>query len=332
MLDIVKHGRWRGGPAPFGYRSVSRGTLNFKGKPILDVEIDPENAEHIKTIFRLYTREHYGTRLIARYLNDREIKMPEGGLWPAGDICRILRQRLYTGIYELHKSHYSKNKDKVESPVMPHLVIIDGDAWNKAQERLSGNRVHQTQKTVHGALLTGLLYCGQCGNRITTYNSYYPHDRKKPIEQRRKQYSYRCVNADKPRTKAERCKPAMWKQERMNETVIGFAKQFILQVDKDRLIAEQESGVSGRIAESIKRLDGTEAEVEKNAKDIKNLKAEIMKALSGESSFTQDTLSEMLKEKELEAAALTEKHERAQQEIILLRAGIIHSKKRLPRP
>ena len=52
--QAVEQGKWRGGHPPYGYRTVSKGTLNGKGRPIFDVEIDPEAAEVVRTIFRLY--------------------------------------------------------------------------------------------------------------------------------------------------------------------------------------------------------------------------------------------------------------------------------------
>jgi DNA invertase Pin-like site-specific DNA recombinase len=137
VLENVNNGRWRGGMPPYGYRSVSRGTLNYKGKPILDVEIDPVTSEHVKTMFELYTKEHYGTRSIAKYLNDRDIPTPRGTMWNSSLVCKVLRCKTYIGIYELHKQ--TKNKPLIESPVMPHLVILDKPTWHRAQDLLQKN-------------------------------------------------------------------------------------------------------------------------------------------------------------------------------------------------
>ena len=100
--EAVEKGRWRGGNPPYGYRTVSKGTLNGKGRPIFDVEIDPEAAEVVRTIFRLY-REHYAFKGIAKYLNDNEIPTTTGALWSWSQIEDILHNKLYIGIYELGK-------------------------------------------------------------------------------------------------------------------------------------------------------------------------------------------------------------------------------------
>lgn len=105
--QAVEQGKWRGGHPPYGYRTVSKGTLNGKGRPIFDVEIDSEAAEVVRTIFRLY-REHYAFKGIAKYLNDNEIPTTTGALWSWTQIEDILHNKLYIGIYELGK----KPKDK----------------------------------------------------------------------------------------------------------------------------------------------------------------------------------------------------------------------------
>lgn len=48
--ENVRQGKWRGGCPPYGYKTVSRGTLNYKGKPIFDVEIDWTNVKQVDSI------------------------------------------------------------------------------------------------------------------------------------------------------------------------------------------------------------------------------------------------------------------------------------------
>lgn len=163
----VRAGKWRGGDAPYGYRSVSRGTLNYKGKPIFDVEIDPEKSEVVKTVFRLYGKEHYGSKGIAKYLNDKGIPTKGGFLWNGSLIIKMLKNKLYTGVYVLHA--WTKNKPLIPSPVMPHLVIISQDDFDEVQDLLKKNNLNPNAQrpTQHGSLmLTGLLYCGECGNNL----------------------------------------------------------------------------------------------------------------------------------------------------------------------
>ena len=75
----IKQGKWRGGATPFGYKMVSRGTLNHKGRPILDIEQDSEEAMLVQMIFHLYTKEDCGARKIARLMNDTGKPTHKGG-------------------------------------------------------------------------------------------------------------------------------------------------------------------------------------------------------------------------------------------------------------
>jgi DNA invertase Pin-like site-specific DNA recombinase len=172
--QMVRNGKLRGGAPCYGYRSVSKGTLNFKGRPVFDVEIDPEQAEAVKMIFKLYTAENYGAKGIAKALNDKGIPTQTGILWSHTTVMQVLRNKMYLGIYELDKS--KKDKESILSPVMPQYVIIDQAAFDKAQEVISKNTTRKTgytaqRVTVHGSqLLTGLLYCGECGRKFTGYH------------------------------------------------------------------------------------------------------------------------------------------------------------------
>ena len=312
VLENVNKGRWRGGAPPYGYRSVSRGTLNYKGKPILDVEIDPVTGEHVKTVFDLYTKQNYGTRLVAKYLNDREILTPKGRLWNSSLVSKILRCKLYLGIYVLHKE--VKNKPLIESPVMPHLVLVDEAVWYKAQMLLEKNSTGARRKPTRkgNLLLTGLLYCGQCGNKLISFYSYPATERDKPHEERTRRYYYRCCGHSRPKSSIPKCKPSMWSVDIMDETVIFHAKNFVLEMDRERLLADHENDVKTRIAEASKRLDRAENDRNKNEREIKKLKDEIMRALMGESTFSQNMLGEMLKTKEAEGAEIVQRYEDAQ--------------------
>ena len=56
----VEQGKWRGGNPPYGYKTVSKGTLNGKGRPIFDVEIEPQAAEVVRTIYTNLMQEILG--------------------------------------------------------------------------------------------------------------------------------------------------------------------------------------------------------------------------------------------------------------------------------
>ncbi len=279
VLDNVNKGRWRGGMPPYGYRSVSRGTLNYKGKPILDVEIDPVTSEHVKTIFELYTKEHYGARSIARYLNDRDIPTSsKKTLWNSSLVCSVLRSKMYLGIYVLHKQ--TPNKPIVESD-MPHLKIIDEATWLAAQEQLKKNSTGPRRPpTRRGSLLlTGLLWCGSCGKKMTSFYAYSGKEQRKPIDERERRYYYRCVSEQKPKSNIPKCRPTMYSADILEERVLAYAKSFVLGADRDKLLAEYEDKTKSLREEAVMRLEKAEADTVKNERELKKLKDEIMRAL-----------------------------------------------------
>jgi hypothetical protein len=267
-------------------------------------------------MFELYTKEHYGTRSIAKYLNDRDIPTPRSTMWNSSLVCKVLRCKTYLGIYELHKQ--TKDKPLIESPVMPHLVILDESTWHKAQDLLQKNsNGPRRSPTRRGSLLlTGLAYCGHCGKKMTSFYAYTTAERKKPLDERIRRYYYRCVSESKPKSSIPKCRPSMYSADILEASVIRYAKKFVLEIDREKLIADHEDSIKTRMDEAVKRMDKAEADLAKNEREVKRLKDEIMRSLLGESTFPQATLSEMLKSKEAESLELAKRHDEAQNHIM----------------
>ncbi|MDR3216818.1 MAG: recombinase family protein [Clostridiaceae bacterium] len=317
LIDNVRNGRWRGGMPPFGYKSISRGTLNYKGKPILDVEIDTEASEAVKLMFSLYGKEHYGTRLIAKHLNDKGIETPQKTLWNASLVSKVLRCKTYIGIYQLHKQ--VKSKPLVESPRMEHLRIISDEEFYEVQRLLrvnNNNPDREYSPTRHGQLLlTGLLYCGQCGEKITSFYNIKATERNKPEGERQKTYLYRCRGYMKPLSSRPNCKPSMWTAEIVDQAVIADAKNFILTIDREKLLSGYETTAKERLKAASDKMKKAEAQAVQIEKEVKKLKDEIMKTILGESKFSQDLLNEMLANKTAEWSGATEARASAELEL-----------------
>lgn len=123
-------------------------------------EIVPQEAEVIHLIYRLYVQENLGLRRIAGYLNEKSIPTRKGGRWSVVAIRDILRSRTYTGTY----SRLGVRVPGSHPPIVPQSV------HQRVQARLASSR----QGGVHGPpswfLLSGLAYCGCCGNRMVGVN------------------------------------------------------------------------------------------------------------------------------------------------------------------
>lgn len=80
----ASEGKWIGSIAPYGYNRVK--LPNEKGYTL---EPHPEEAPIIQKIFEMYLN-HQGTKMIANYLNDREVPTRHGDLWTYSTIYQII--------------------------------------------------------------------------------------------------------------------------------------------------------------------------------------------------------------------------------------------------
>ena len=301
----VEQGKWRGGNPPYGYRTVSKGTLNGKGRPIFDVEIDPQAAEVVKTIFRLY-REHYAFKGIAKYLNDNGIPTKTGNLWSWSQIDDILHNKLYIGVYELGKKN---DYIRATSPVMEHLVIISKEVFYEVQEMIKKNTKRPTYKraTVRGSkLLTGLLYC-ECGKKYTSQTNRRLCHRSDGTEYYYERNIYRCASYRMP--KIGQCAKPPIKTETLDELVVKDLKNFILKTDFDKLLQSNDDSVKEKemiLSEQLKHLSKDKSQLEK---ELLKLSEEVCKVIMGESQWSQTTLSKLIEAKEQALKDIIKKQE-----------------------
>lgn len=134
------------GRPPYGYKVGLRHRL----EPV------PDEAALVRYIFRLYTQEGLGIRLIARRLNEEGHRTRRDGNWSMVTIRDILRNRVYLGTY---------SRFGVRVPGS-HTALISPEDHRKAQDRMAARRTAGGPRNVNPYLLAGLAYCGYCGNRM----------------------------------------------------------------------------------------------------------------------------------------------------------------------
>lgn len=169
-------GRFMGATAPFGYRLVK-----IKGEKGNTLEIDPEEAEIIRLMFRLYTEEGLGCRKLADRLNELKIPTRKGTLWTAPVIKTMIENVVYTGkIRYSYKKKVTKLVDGTikkariydhDCPVYEgrHPAIIDEETFQKAQKQRVINTNHQTPANrVFFNVFSGIAYCAECGARVSS--------------------------------------------------------------------------------------------------------------------------------------------------------------------
>jgi DNA invertase Pin-like site-specific DNA recombinase len=320
LVNSVKQGRWRGGNIAYGYKTVSRGTLNFKGKPIRDVEIDEEQAEVVRKIFRLSRVDNYGIKRIARYLNDNCIPAQKGGRWGTTQVIQILQNKLYKGIYVLHSTI---DKPQVVSPIMESFIIIPSHEWDETQERLrqrASRGKGEVKNTTHGKLLlSGLVFCGTCGTKMTTFGQKSRFVRKDGTVSKKKHYKYICGTHSYPST--EHCTgQTTFSSVKLERAVVDDVKRFLSKLNHKELIEEYLNKIDVEAKTLAQDFNAKTAAISRAEGELLRLKEEILKSLMGTSSFTEAMIKDLLVKKERELKDLYSAIEEVQNNILRIDA------------
>ena len=163
-LQMVQEGLYRGGLIPFGYKLEFLGRTNKKNQPVRDLMIDERESEIVKEIYHKTVSDGWGTNRIANWLNDQHIPTKRGtAFWRATSIHALVRNPIYTGRIRFGGD--------ISEP-FDHLRIIDDALFEQCElvikrrvPRKSSKRSGNLRSTSPG-LLTGILYCGSCGERL----------------------------------------------------------------------------------------------------------------------------------------------------------------------
>jgi len=113
------------------------------------MEIVPEQAEIVHAAF-----EHYKAN-VSQNATMRYIRETYDLNWCLATLCRILRDRLYTGHYE--------RGGRVNPNFCP--AIIEPDLFEAVQQLLSVNVKHAPSGRIY--LFSSLLVCDECGHKLT---------------------------------------------------------------------------------------------------------------------------------------------------------------------
>lgn len=175
----MKEGKWVGGRTPFGY-DQDKDNKNH-------LVVNEEQANVVKKIFDMCL-EGLSFFKIAKQLTNEGVKTPaqyynfewknnynlKYGEWHSKTIRDILTNRIYIG--DMVQNRRSKINYKVKKVIKnnpndyivvenTHEAIIDKEVFTEVQKRIPKNKGRNEKKEIH--LLDGLLYCGDCGHRIS---------------------------------------------------------------------------------------------------------------------------------------------------------------------
>ncbi|WP_102262848.1 recombinase family protein [Mesobacillus jeotgali] len=208
FTQLHEAGEYATGNAPYGYKKVDTGIKRNPNKPntIKKIIIDENESEILKMIFNFAGNKGWGTPRIAKYLNENGFPNRKRKIWRTSSIYRILRNPVVIGRkpYQRSEKINMKNKKRKEysykewklQPFNPELVLIPEELFTKVQE-LTTNRGYEKKTDIplnSNVLLSGIIYCGDCENKLRTDFSYSKRKGSDGNQEKVKAYRYRCYS------------------------------------------------------------------------------------------------------------------------------------------
>ena len=315
--QIVQEGRFRGGSAPYGYRLEKQGRMNKKNHELNEILVDKIEAEVVRKIFDLYLNRGYGSLRICRYLEEHGIRNRKGNNWNNATIQHMLKNNAYTGVL--------KSGETVSEP-FPDLQIIDEQTFLAAQELLSKRSADHKERTVPlntrgNTLLSGNVFCGHCGARLTVTTNGKKYIRKSDGQTTvTPKMRYVCYNKTRhPHLCDGQTGYTSKKLDSMVEKIATHIFEQIKDCPKDELIEARYTKHLDECKESLMRAN---QELKENSDELAEYEAEVIKALRGTSKFSPDLLNKL-------HAEATQRTEQANQKVIICKTELASSEKRL---
>ena len=187
--------KYTGGHVPLGYK-INQTTKLY--------EIDEEEAKIIRIIFKMYL-DGYGYNKITSYLKEHNYHTKEGKDFGNNSLHDILRNEKYAGTYvfNLHTSKdaegkrnnhsYKSDKDVIRKEGGIPAIITKED-FEKVKKKMQANKKRAgTYKAKELFLLSGLIYCGECGCAMVGNTKYCGRNKLKYV-------TYRCNKKDRTKS------------------------------------------------------------------------------------------------------------------------------------
>ena len=301
MHELSKTGRWLGGNTPTGYESesISNVTVDGKTRKACKLKMIPDEINLVNLIFDTFMETGSLTKT-DEFLMNGHYKTKRGKAFTRFAIRAILSNPVYMiadedaynylvenevdlfsdreafdgkhGIMAYNRTLQRPGKATREKPmnewivsVGKHQGTIPGAKWVQVQKLLELNKSKNYRKPrSHVALLSGLLYCGKCGDYMRPKLSERKTASGETI------YTYLCTTKERSRSHVCNMKNANGNtlDAKVIETIKSFGKQ---SADMAKQITQTKKRISGNREGYEAELAKLRLQIEENEKDIKSL-------------------------------------------------------------
>ena len=174
MKENARQGFFNGSRPPFGYKAITTDISGSRGRKKKKLAIDETEAGIVRMAYDLYLNGHQGRVMgckeISKHLTEKGLLM-RGKPWGIQKIHTLLSDTLYMGDYYFNvlDSKTMKNRPPEEWVKTTIPAIIDAALFERVRAKRELRSPDRTPARITSSptLLTGLLKCGTCGNRLT---------------------------------------------------------------------------------------------------------------------------------------------------------------------
>jgi len=295
--QIVQEGRYKGGFVLYGYRIEKCGRLNKKNNPVNDLRIDEYEADVVRKIFDKYINEGYGTYRLCRYLRECGIKNRKGEGFTNTTILHMIQNDAYTGV--LHSG------DTI-SEIFPDLQIIPPEIFKKARAIARKRMIDRERRidddtiipfsTKGRSLLSGNIFCGHCGGKLTADYAPRTYIRKGGMDKVIARSRYVCYNRVRH---VDKCDGQSTYAAKVIDGIVDEQLHVIFDMIKETPQNEMLTRLNNALlSEAESALKIARQNLTKKEKELADLKGEIIKVIRGQSGFSADLLNEVITQTE----------------------------------
>jgi len=258
--------------------------------------IDEDEAAVVRKIFDLYVTQGYGSQRIATYLTEHGIMNRKGNNFTNVTINHMLKNNSYTGVMK---------SGETVTDIFEEMQIIDPDTFEMAQNLLRQRSTKTGERNVPlntrgSSLLSGNVFCGHCGARLTVTTNgkkYHRQDGEVTVTPRTR---YVCYNKTRHKHLCDgQTGYTVSKLDKMMDEVIHRLFERLKDLPKETIIEER---YNEQIAEVKMQLMTARANFQARSAEVMEYEAEVIKIIRGESKLNSDLLNKLYEDAKDKAA------------------------------